>query len=324
MKRSVPLIILLLSFSIFPLSAFGQSAGQIRFSVVDKTGMAVSRIAKEDLSLFEGNTQLTITGIEPVGEKPIAAVFLIDNSISQEAIFSDTKKVAVSIVRNAFQKTDTVAVLKFSDYAEEVEPFTQDIERATAAINKIQLNIPAGYIGGGIVSGVPSGVPRPVMGTTSGTNLWDSLFLIGERDFSRLEGHRKIVVLLTDGVDTEGKRSISDAIASLSKAGISVYAVGLGDDYYSGIDKNNLKKIAEGTGGRTFFVTESNKGKKQANDLSDIDLLKERFKSEYLLKFTVNGPVPKKPGKLRLQIVSADKEKQALVVSHPQGYVTVK
>jgi VWFA-related protein len=57
-----------------------------------------------------------------------------------------------------------------------------------------------------------------------GTALYDSLFLSGDELMAKQRG-RKVVVLLTDGVDVGSKESLTEAIEAMQRANTTVYAI---------------------------------------------------------------------------------------------------
>ena len=89
--RPTFLLILILSIS-YPCVM--QTAARLHLTVTDKAGKAVTDISPRDLDLSESSTQLKITGVESVKERPVAALILLDNSISQKKVFSAEKKIA--------------------------------------------------------------------------------------------------------------------------------------------------------------------------------------------------------------------------------------
>ena len=311
------LLFLLLLFACFTLPAecLAQKNVRIKISVLDKSGRAVSGLVKEDLALFEGKTPLEIVSVEPLLNKPCAVLLLLDTSLSQAEILPWTKEFSAAFVQRGLQKDDVVAVAKFSNALEILRSFTSEIPAAVSTIDAIQVDFPPGYISNGRVGLPPPRVSPANRSAMPGvTNLWSALSLIGENDFTGVGDRRKTIVLLTDGVETVKGASPSEAADSLNTAGISVYAIGIGDDLYEKINDDDLRKIALATGGREFFPS----GKK---DLAQtVEKLKQWLASEYILTFSVNTPNKNKPGKLKLQITSADKEKKDHQLSYPQKY----
>jgi len=59
---------------------------------------------------------------------------------------------------------------------------------------------------------------------------------------------QRAVLLLSDGKDEGSRFTFDDAMEYARRAGVTIYAIGLGGD----VDKKKMEKIAEETGGRYF------------------------------------------------------------------------
>ena len=81
------------------------------------------------------------------------------------------------------------------------------------------------------------------VGANSGTALWDAVDLSARLLASQPGG--RVIVLLTDGNDVGSRASESNAISSLHKAGVVVYAIAFG----SHADTSGLQRLASETGG---------------------------------------------------------------------------
>ena len=106
-----------------------------------------------------------------------------------------------------------------------------------------------------------------------GTALYDSL-IFSFYTFNGLKG-RRALLLLSDGRDEGSRFSFEEALEFARRAGVTVYAIGLGDD----VDKRKLARIAEETGGRAFFP-------KRAGDLAAIYAgIAAELRSQYLIAY---------------------------------------
>jgi len=111
-----------------------------------------------------------------------------------------------------------------------------------------------------------------------GTALYDSL-IFSFYTFNGLKG-RRALLLLSDGKDEGSRFSFEEALDFARRAGVTVYAVGLGDD----VDKRKLSKISEETGGRAFFP-------RQADELAAIYAgIQEELRSQVLIAYQSTSP----------------------------------
>jgi len=72
---------------------------------------------------------------------------------------------------------------------------------------------------------------------------------------------RKVIVLITDGYQNAGSVSIKEAVERAKKEGVTVYTIGVGKK--GSFDAQLLKKIADETGGQTFWA-------RNRNDLQEV------------------------------------------------------
>ncbi|WP_292656789.1 VWA domain-containing protein [Nitratifractor sp.] len=86
------------------------------------------------------------------------------------------------------------------------------------------------------------------------TALYEALFA-GADLFEKEPKNNRVMILLTDGIDTVGSVPLETAIRRVREAGIRVYTIGVGDDFRRRV----LKRIATETGG-TFFDASDPKG----------------------------------------------------------------
>ena len=174
---------------------------------------------------------------------------------------------------------------------------------------------PSGYIGGGVTVGTPpiSGTNQQVAGSTA---LWDALWVTSDEVLRNApQGTRRAIILLSDGVNTFGSKRLNDAIEQALKAEAIIYCVGVGDDFYGGVDQAGLKKIAERTGGHAYFPRDE-------RDLQRaFDQIQEELRSQYLIAYEPSNA--KKDGSYRnvtVEITNSALDKQKIKLTHRQGY----
>ena len=63
------------------------------------------------------------------------------------------------------------------------------------------------------------------------------------------------------------------------KAEAVIYAIGIGDNYYDGVDEGALRKISEKTGGRAFFPRDE----RQLRDA--FNQIQVEMRSQYLVAY---------------------------------------
>ncbi len=81
--------------------------------------------------------------------------------------------------------------------------------------------------------------------------------------------------MLSDGKDESSRFAFDDALEYARRAGVTVYAIGLGAD----VDRKKLVRLSEETGGRAFFL-------KSAAELDGIyATIQRELRSQYLVAY---------------------------------------
>jgi len=98
------------------------------------------------------------------------------------------------------------------------------------------------------------------------TALYESLFRAGEL-FVKEPLKNRVIILLTDGIDTVGNIPLDVVINRLKKLKIRVYTIGVGDDFR----KNVLKRIADKTGGQFYSASNPKNLEKIYSEIDKIE-----------------------------------------------------
>jgi Ca-activated chloride channel family protein len=119
----------------------------------------------------------------------------------------------------------------------------------------------------------------PALGNTA---LHDAL-VYSLYQFRGIQG-RKAMVLLSDGDDTSSLVKFEDALAYAQRSGVAIYTIGLDIGGGSLGIRSKLEKLADETGGRTFYV-------KKASELQGVYAsIEKELRSQYFLAFAPSPP----------------------------------
>lgn len=94
-----------------------------------------------------------------------------------------------------------------------------------------------------------------------------------------------------------------------------IYSIGVGDDYYGGVNKGSLSKVSERTGGRAYFPRDERELREAFKQIQ------EEMRSQYLLAYEPSNPT--KDGtyrKIEIQLTNPELVKQKIKLTHRQGY----
>lgn len=286
------------------------------FTAQDKDRRLLTTLKKEDIRILEdGKPQEIFTFARQV-DLPLSLAILIDVSASQERTLPEEKAAAKSFIQDVVRpEKDEVAVISFTGETTLEQGMTSNVSRLGRAVDRVQFVAPSGYIGGGVV--VPGTPPVSGSSTAAGsTAIWDAIWVTSEEVLGESpEKTRRAIILLSDGVNTYGKKKVDDAIQAALKSEAVVYSIGVGDNFYGGIDEGALRKISERTGGRAFFPRDENELRQAFNQIQN------EMRSQYLIAYEPSNP--SKDGtyrKVEVQLTNSELSKQKVKLTHRQGY----
>ncbi|HEX6278382.1 MAG TPA: VWA domain-containing protein, partial [Pyrinomonadaceae bacterium] len=232
------------------------------------------------------------------------------------------KAAAISFLESVIRPTkDEVSVISFTGESTLEQGMTNNLSRLRRAIERVQFVAPSGYLGGGVVvnSGRTPGTP-PISGTNQqvqgSTAIWDSIWITSADVLGPApEKTRRAIILLSDGVDTFSRKKLDEAVQAAQRAEAVVYAIGIGDNFYDGVDEGSLKKISERTGGRAYFPRDENELRQAFRQIQ------EEMRSQYLIAYEpTNRALDGSYRKIEIQLVNRELEKQKVRITHRQGY----
>ena len=237
----------------------------------DKKGVAVSGLTDHDL-LLKDEDQVT-TGIYfTPGADRVALMFALDQSGSLRQIIAQQQEAALALF-SRFGERSSVAILRFSDTAKLVAPFTRDLDAARAAFK--------------------FSAPRNAQ-----TAIFDAAAraVAAFDDLPPVRSERRIIVLISDGLDTRSRTSAESVIAAAQERRVSFYVIHL--PLFEPRDgrlevrrpSKGFKDLAEKTGGKYFLVGDAKSAlMPHENDLTPIfQAIEEDLKSQYLLGFYIS------------------------------------
>jgi len=288
----------------------------VLFTAQDRNRRLITNLAQGDVRLLENDKVQEITSFSKQVDLPLSLAILIDTSISQERTLPSEKAAAISFLESVVRPAkDEVSVISFTGDSTLEQGMTNNMTRLRRAIDGVKFVPPSGYIGGGIITGTPpaSGDNQMIAGSTA---IWDSIWVTSDEVLGPApEKTRRAIILLSDGVNTSGRKKLDDAIQAALKAEAIIYAVGVGDDFYGGVDRSSMNKIAEKTGGRAFFPRDERELREAFKQIED------EMRSQYLIAYEpADQKLDGSYRKIEIQLTSQQMQKDKVKVTHRQGY----
>jgi Ca-activated chloride channel homolog len=216
-------------------------------TVLDREKRPVQGLTQKDFSVTEDGVKQEINRFERVNDQPIHAGVTIDISASMEKSLDKARTAALEFFQKIIQPKDRAAVVTFNDHPNLTVKFTNDVPTLASGLAGLKAE--------------------------RGTALYDSI-IFTLYYFTGVKGQRAML-LLTDGKDEGSRFTFDDAMEYARRAGVTIYAIGLGDDP----DKRKLEKLSEETGGRAFFL-------KSVDELPNIySTIETELRSQYLIAY---------------------------------------
>ena len=254
-------------------------------SIRDPSGALVSGLTPDRFIIFDNGVRQDITSFNRQ-RVPAIIVLLLDASGS---VFSRMRFIRDAAKRflQSLLPEDKVCVMQFADQVELLQDWTPGNDMKSL-IKALEWRYHPGQ----------------------STVFYDGLYLAAQNQLSHMEG-RRIVILLTDGIDTaERKRaSFSDAVSAIRRAEATVYVVSLTESLradlaknehgwlgrvFGGYDprqlarvktlineaENRLTTVATESGGRIFLPV------KEEDLIPAYEAIAEELRLQYVITFT--------------------------------------
>lgn len=288
----------------------------VLFTATDKNRRLLTNLKKEDIRILENGQPQEVVAFSRQVDLPLSLAVLIDTSASQERTLPEEKEAAKSFLESVVRPAkDEVAIISFTGETTLEQGLTNNISRLRRAVDRVEFVPPSGYVGGGVLVGTPpiSGRNQMLQGSTA---IWDSIWVTSEEVLQLSpEKTRRAIVLLSDGVNTSGLKKLDDAVQAALRAEAIIYAIGIGDNYYHGVDKGVLNRVTERTGGRAFFPRDE-------SELRDaFQQIQVEMRSQYLIAYEPSNQV--QDGSYRtvaVEVVNPELVRQKVKLTHRQGY----
>jgi Ca-activated chloride channel family protein len=259
-------------------------------------------------------------------------------SISEEHTLPQEKAAARAFIEAIIQSSkDQAAIIPFTGSAFLEQGLTRDILSIYRALERVEVAMPA-YLGSGRpISGIATGPGMKATPREGTTAIWDAIAVTSSevlaRDSDPKARHRsqvqqnqksqaeapkqrrRAIILLTDGQDSTSRLQRSEAINRALEAETVIYAIGIGDSKYEGVDHDALNAVASSTGGRAFFP-------KRDTDLKDAFAeIEQELRSQYLIAYSsTNKSRDGSYRQMRIEITNPGLQKEQLKFRHRPGY----
>src|SRR6476659_7492651 len=213
-------------------------------------------VTSKEVSVYDNGVEQSIRNFTP-DPSPARIVLLVDNSLT---IRADVEKLEQAAREFAYEiyEGDRLLIVGYDEQAEIVSDWTDDakaIEKSLKLFRK-------------------KGQPF----------LFDAIHAVIEDAMRPLQGQKRIIVVISDGLDRGSRAGFDQTLAELQAENIVVYAVQAVDRTRGAIRRDVPKpkvvidKLVEGTGGQIFSIDNPQEAAKAICD----ELRKNRYVLSYI------------------------------------------
>jgi VWFA-related protein len=240
--------------------------------VADKNRQSVLNLTQQDFA-FKDEDKVITSPYFAAGAERVAMVFALDESGSLREIISQQRDTAVALF-SRFKEESRIAILRFAEKPKLVVPFDKDADEARTAFT-----------------------------FSAGRNQRTAIFDAAASAIDAFAGlakdpaERRIVILISDGLDNASATRANAVIESARDKNISFYVIHL--PLFEPRDgrlavrspAKGFRDLAAKTGGRYFLVGERSPfAAAEHHDLSPVfQAIEDDIKSQYLIGFYVGG-----------------------------------
>lgn len=281
-------------------------------SVRDKRGGLVPNLEQKDFTVFEDGKAQTIKYFSRETDLPLTIGMLVDTSGSQTNLIDIERNAASAFFTEVLHKKDEAFLIQFGEEAELLQDYTSSPRLLNQGLNGLRPSSGVGGLGPG---------PVPTVGQPRGTILYDAIYLAAN-DKLKSEVGRKVIVVITDGVDEGSRLTINQAIEAAQKSDAVIYSIEYSDPRaYGGMfnfggnaGDSYLRKMSDETGGHVYRV----------DNRHPLDMvfkeLQEEMRSQYSIGYTpINDVKDGSYRKLEIKVNSKEMKVQAR-----KGYYAIK
>ena len=234
-----------------------QNDGGVLVSIVAKReDHSAAQITAKQISVYDNGVEQALRNFTP-DPSPAKIVLLVDNSLTIRADVEKLERATGEFAYEIFEG-DKLLIVGYDEEAEIVADWTDNAKSIEASLKTFR----------------KKGQPH----------LFDALSAVVDQALRPLSGQKRVIVVISDGLDRGSKTPFEKILAELQASDITVYAVQAQDRTRGAIrrdvpkPKQVIEKLVEGTGGQVFSIEEPTEAAKSICD----ELRRNRYVLSYL------------------------------------------
>jgi VWFA-related protein len=230
---------------------------RVVFTVTDRHGHYIKDLKGNDFRVIDDQKPAELRSFRSETDLPLQVGLLVDASNSVRDRFKFEQEAAIEFLNAIIRpRYDKAFVVGFDATPEVTQDFTDSTEGLSAGVRMLRAG--------------------------GGTAMFDALYFACRDKLLKQEQSgpvRRAIILLSDGDDNLSHVTREEAIDMAARAEVIVYTISTNISGTKGKGDKVLERIAEATGGRSFFPF-------QMRDVSDAFLsIQEELRSQYAVGY---------------------------------------
>jgi VWFA-related protein len=265
---------------------------RVVFTVTDRHGRYIKDLKRDEFKVIDDRKPAEIRSFRSETDLPLQVGLLVDASNSVRDRFKFEQEAAIEFLNAVIRPSyDKAFVVGFDATPEVTQDFTDSTEGLSAGVRMLRAG--------------------------GGTAMYDALYFACRDKLlkqNQVGPVRRAIILLSDGDDNLSHVTREEAIDMAARAEVIVYTISTNITGMHGKGDKTLERIAEATGGRSFFPF-------QMRDVTDAFLsIQEELRSQYAVGYKPSDFAT--DGRYRtIEILAQDK---GLKVRTRKGYYAPK
>ncbi|MDE3153897.1 MAG: VWA domain-containing protein, partial [Acidobacteriota bacterium] len=274
-----------------PVLTAGTNLVVLPIIVRGRHGRVIPGLTKADFAVYDDGVPQTVQFFDS-GEAPVTVGLVLDNSGSMQAKLSSVIS-AATVFAQTSNPLDQIFVVNFNQ--------------------RVSMGLPPGVP---FTSSVPQ--LEKALDTVSAegmTALYDAV-VTALHHLAKGTHQRRVLLVISDGGDDASRTTRQEAVAAAERANVTIYTVGLFDQYDDDRDPGVLKELAHVTGGEAFFPRHISDAARVCQRIARI------IRSGYTIGYTPAG-VGTRHGRHTIRVVlQGDAARHGYHVTTRPDYVT--
>jgi len=209
-------------------------------TVLNKRGIPVIDLSKSDFKVYEDGKRQTIRYFTNESMPPLRIGLLVDTSNSARFNLKFEKDAASEFAYTMLRGLDSRNKI-FLESFDATSSILQDFTNNPDAVNEKLRKLKAG----------------------GGKAVYDAVYNACKHEITKAgprEQTRRVLILISDGIDVQSKHSLAEAISMAHRAETAIYTIGNTPYGYANPGAKYLKRLANETGGAAFFPESKSPG----------------------------------------------------------------